>query len=75
VPPDPTTLRRVAAATGGRFYRAADAKALQSAYREIGSAVRPQHKRRDISFAFVAGAAVLVAGGSLLSLAWFRRLI
>jgi Ca-activated chloride channel family protein len=75
VPPDPTTLRRVAAASGGRFYRAADVKALQSAYRDIGSAVRPQHKRRDISFAFVAGAAVLVAGGSLLSLAWFRRLI
>jgi Ca-activated chloride channel family protein len=75
VPPDPTTLRRVAAASGGRFYRAADAKAVQSAYRDIGSAVRPQHKKRDISFAFVAGAAVLVAGGSLLSLAWFRRLI
>jgi Ca-activated chloride channel family protein len=75
VPPDPTTLRRVAATSGGRFYRAADAKALQSAYHDIGSAVRPQHKRRDISFAFVAGAAVLVVGGSLLSLAWFRRLI
>jgi Ca-activated chloride channel family protein len=75
VPPDPTTLRRVAAVSGARFYRAADAKTLQSAYRDIGSAVRPQHKKRDISFAFVAGAAVLVLGGSLLSLAWFRRLI
>ena len=75
VPPDPATLKRVAAASGGRFYRAADAKAVQSAYRDIGSAVRPQHKKRDISFAFVAGAAVLVVGGSLLSLAWFRRLI
>jgi Ca-activated chloride channel homolog len=75
VPPDPATLRRVAAATGGSFYRAADAEAVQSAYEKIGSAVRPQHEKRDISFAFVAGAAVLVAGGSLLSLAWFRRLI
>ena len=75
MPPDPTTLRRVAATSGGRFYRAADAKSLQSAYRDIGSAVQPQHKKRDISFAFVAGAAVLVLGGSLLSLAWFRRLI
>ena len=75
VPPDPTTLRRVAAASGGRFYRAADAKALNNAYRDIGAAVRPQKKKRDISFAFVGGAAVLVAGGSLLSLAWFRRLI
>ena len=75
VPPDPTTLKRVAAVSGARFYRAADAKSLQSAYRDIGSAVRPQHKKRDISFAFIAGAAVLVLGGSLLSLAWFRRLI
>jgi Ca-activated chloride channel homolog len=75
VPPDPTTLKRVAAVSGARFYRAADARSLESAYRDIGSAVRPQHKKRDISFAFVAGAAVLVLGGSLLSLAWFRRLI
>ena len=41
VPPDPTTLRRVAATSGARFYRAADAKSLQSAYRDIGSAVKP----------------------------------
>ena len=75
VPPDPTTLRRVAAASGGRFYRATDAKALQNAYRDIGSAVRPQKKKRDISFAFIGGAMALMAGGSLLSLAWFRRLL
>jgi Ca-activated chloride channel homolog len=75
VPPDPTTLRRVATTSGARFYRAADAKSLQSAYRDIGSAVKPQHKKRDVSFAFVAAAGVLVLGGSLLSLAWFRRLI
>jgi Ca-activated chloride channel family protein len=75
VPPDPTTLRRVAAVSGGRFYRATDAKALQNAYSDIGSAVRPQRKKRDISFAFIGGAMALMAGGSLLSLAWFRRLL
>jgi Ca-activated chloride channel family protein len=75
VPPDPTTLRRVAAVSGGRFYRATDAKALEHAYGDIGSAVKPQRKKRDISFAFVGGAMALVAGGSLLSLAWFRRLL
>ena len=75
VPPDPTTLKRVAAATGGRFFRAADATSLHNAYRTIGASVKPQHKLRDISFAFMAAAAVLIAGGSLLSLAWFRRLI
>jgi len=75
VPPDPTTLRRVAAASGGKFYRATDASALEHAYSDIGSAVRPQRKRRDISFAFIGGALALVTAGSLLSLAWFRRLI
>jgi Ca-activated chloride channel family protein len=75
VPPDPKTLERVAAAGGGQFYRARDAKALNSAYQKIGSAVRPHHQKRDISFAFIAGATVLVGGGMLLSLAWFRRLI
>jgi Ca-activated chloride channel family protein len=75
VPPDPTTLRRVAATSGGRFYRAKDANALRHAYGDIGSAVRPQKKKRDVSFAFVGGAMALVAGGSLLSLAWFRRLL
>jgi Ca-activated chloride channel family protein len=75
VPPDPTTLRRVAAASGGRFYRATDAKALEHAYSDIGSAVRPQHKKRDISFAFIGAAMALMAGSSLLSLAWFRRLL
>ncbi|MDX6631429.1 MAG: Ca-activated chloride channel [Gaiellales bacterium] len=75
VPPDPTTLRRVAVASGGRFYRATDVKALENAYRDIGSAVRPQHKKRDISFAFIGAAMALMAGSSLLSLAWFRRLL
>jgi Ca-activated chloride channel homolog len=75
VPPDPTALRRVAAVSGGRFYRATDAKALQHAYSDIGSAVRPQKKKRDISFAFIGGALALVTAGSLLSLAWFRRLL
>jgi Ca-activated chloride channel family protein len=75
VPPDPTTLRRVAEASGGRFYRATDATALQNAYKDIGSTVRPQRKKRDISFAFIGGAMALVAGGSALSLAWFRRLL
>ena len=75
VPPDPTTLQRVASLTGGRFYRAADAAALRSAYRQIGGAVRPGRKRQDVSFAFVAGAGALAVAGSLLSLVWFRRLV
>ena len=75
VPPDPTTLQRIASLAGGRFYRAADAAALRSAYHQIGGAVRPGRQRQDVSFAFVAGAGALAVAGSLLSLVWFRRLI
>ena len=75
VPPDPTTLQRIASLSGARFYRAADEASLRSAYHQIGGAVRPGHKRQDVSFAFVAGAGALAVGGSLLSLVWFRRLI
>ena len=75
VPPDPTTLQRIASLTGGRFYRAADAAALRKAYRDIGGAVRPERKRQDASFAFIGGAGALVVAGSMLSLLWFRRLV
>ena len=41
VPPDPTTLKRVAAATGGRFFRAADATSLHNAYRTLAARSSP----------------------------------
>src|SRR5215212_5315726 len=37
VPPDPTTLTAIAKDTGGQFFTARSADALQSAYKELGS--------------------------------------
>src|SRR5207244_3611141 len=37
VPPDPATLRRISAITGGEFFAAPSADALRSAYRRLGS--------------------------------------
>ena len=66
VPPDPPTLRRIAAATGGRFYAAPDAQALNAVYEELGSRVAKVKQDREITAAFAAGgAALLLAAGGL----------
>ena len=74
VPPDPPTLRRVAMATGGRFYAAPTAAQLNSVYEELGSRVGKVKEDREITAGFAAGGAalLLVAGG--LSAFLFGRL-
>jgi len=74
VPPDPASLRRVARLSGGRAFAAADADALSAAYEQLASRVGRRDERREVSSAFAGGALVLLAGGALSSLFWFRRL-
>jgi Ca-activated chloride channel family protein len=65
VPPDPATLRQIAQMTGGKFYDARSAKAVESAYSHLGSVVARVHSKREATNEFVALAAILlvVAGG------------
>ena len=49
VPPDPPTLRKVAQATGGRFYAAPDAAQLNAVYEELGSRIGSVKKEREIT--------------------------
>jgi Ca-activated chloride channel family protein len=74
VPPDPATLREVAETTGGKFFAAADAKSLQSVYSRIGSQVGTEIEQRELTAVLTGAGAVLLLGGSALSLAWFNRL-
>jgi Ca-activated chloride channel family protein len=74
VPPDPTSLKQVAAASGGEFFAAADDEGLQRVYEELGSRLGSRQKDAEVTVAF-AGAGIvllLLAGG--LSTALFRRL-
>lgn len=48
VPPDPTTLRAIANATGGKFFNARSAEALQSAYKELGSKLGRVPGRKEV---------------------------
>jgi Ca-activated chloride channel family protein len=74
-PPDPETLRAVAEASGGQAFEVEDADALTAVYDRLGSQVATERQPREITAAFAGGALAFVAGGALLSLHWFRRLV
>lgn len=74
VPPDPPTLRRVAQATGGRFYAAPDAAQLNAVYDELGSRIGSVRKEREVTAAFAAGGAALLLAAGAVSALLFGRL-
>jgi Ca-activated chloride channel homolog len=75
VPPDPTTLRQIASASGGQAYEAVDAKRLSQVYERLGSQLGRKNEPRQISSMFAAAALAFVLAGSALTLRWFGRLI
>jgi Ca-activated chloride channel family protein len=74
VPPDPETLRAVAARTGGEFFAAQSAKSLESAYSKLGSRLGRKPGQSEITYGFLAGAALLLVAAGLLSALWSPRL-
>ena len=75
VPPDPVESREVARISGGRAYTADTAKNLSAVYDALGSRIGYRDEKREITAAFSGGALLMLAGGALLSLHWFRRLV
>lgn len=74
VPPDPATLRQVAAMTGGRFYEAESVGDLREAYDKMGSLVSKVKRKREVTFAFVAGGLLLMLGAAAIGAVTFPRL-
>jgi Ca-activated chloride channel family protein len=74
VPPDAPTLRRVARATGARFYAAPTAAQLEAVYDELGSRIGSVKKEREITAAFAAGGAALLLAAGAVSALLFGRL-
>jgi Ca-activated chloride channel homolog len=74
VPPDPDTLRAIADRTGGEFFAAQSAKSLQSAYGKLGSSLGRKPGKSEITYVFVAAAALLLVAAGLLSVLWSPRL-
>jgi Ca-activated chloride channel family protein len=73
VPPDDATLQQVAQMTGGQFFRAPTAADLQAVYEHISSHVGYAQQEQEVTFAFVASGAALLAAGGALALLWFNR--
>jgi Ca-activated chloride channel family protein len=74
VPPDPETLRAIADRTGGEFFAAQSAKSLQAAYRKLGSHLGRKPGQSEITYGFLAGAALLLVAAGVLSALWSPRL-
>ena len=67
VPPDPATLRAIAETTGGEFSEVRTADALENAYESLGSRLGREPGTSEITFLFVALAAVLLVVAGMLS--------
>jgi Ca-activated chloride channel family protein len=67
VPPDPATLKAIAQRTGGQFFAARSSDSLQAAYKKLGSRLGRTPGLSEVTFAFLAGAAVLLTAAGLLS--------
>jgi Ca-activated chloride channel family protein len=67
--PDPDTLKAIAHATGGEFAEARSARSVKTTYARLGSRLGRRHGRTEVTFALVAGAAVLLAAAGALAVA------
>jgi Ca-activated chloride channel family protein len=74
VPPDPVTLAAIAKTTGGKFFSARSADAVQSAYKELGSKLGRVPAKTEVTNEAVALAAVLLIAAGILAALWSPRL-
>jgi len=72
--PDPVTLRKIAVATGGKFFRAKSAGDVKSAYSKLGSSLGRVPDSKEITDEFVSAAAVLLLLAGLASAFWAPRI-
>jgi Ca-activated chloride channel family protein len=74
VPPDPATLSAIAKQTGGKFFDARSADALQSAYKELGSKLGRVPGTKEATNEAVALAVLMLVAAGVLAALWAPRL-
>jgi Ca-activated chloride channel homolog len=72
--PDPKTLHAIADRTGGKFFRAKTAGAVEDAYSALGSKLGRKQGNAEVTDLFVLGGAILLVLAGLLSALWSPRL-
>ena len=72
---DEEQLTAIAEVTDGTYNRAGDAASLERIYESIDLELASVERRREVTALFAAGGGLLLALGSLLSIAWFGRVI
>jgi Ca-activated chloride channel family protein len=72
---DEGLLREIAATTDGRYFAAADEKALSNVYQSIDLAWTVEAEHVEVTALLAAAAALLMLLGAGLSLAWFGRAV
>jgi Ca-activated chloride channel homolog len=72
--PDPQTLHAIATLTGGKFYRARSAGAVQDTYSALGEKLGRKPGTREITDLFLMAAAGLLVLAGALSVLWSPRL-
>lgn len=71
---DENTLMEVARITDAKYFYAKDATDLRDIYRGLNTQTILRTQRSEVTFAFTAGAVILLVVGATLSLMWFNRL-
>jgi Ca-activated chloride channel family protein len=74
VPPDPATLKQIAAQTGGRFYEAESVGDLREAYERLGSVVSKVERKQEVTYAFLGTGIVLLLAAAAIGVVTFPRL-
>ena len=74
VPPDPQSLRRIARASGGQFFKVDDADRLSSVYENLGSRLGTRERKREATAGFAGVGLALLALAGLLTVRWRGRL-
>ena len=72
---DEDLLKKIAEVTDGTYRRAGDANALEGIYESIDLEFKHVERPREVTALFAAGGVVLLVLGSVLSMAWFGRVI
>jgi Ca-activated chloride channel family protein len=72
---DEKMLRRVAQVTSGEYFHAVSAPALGNIYETLTARLVSRTEHVEITFLFLAAAALTAIASALLSLYWFRRIL